>query len=109
METKLTKDLSTLTGISENSIRKLLEKTIYCICSSIEDTINAGEDELSIDLDYGTLKILVLNDNVKYKFIPSKKLDNAVTRTIANGKNELATVLEEALIGKIENVYKTFF
>ena len=39
METKLTKDLSVLTGISEQSLKKLADKSIYCICNSVEDLI----------------------------------------------------------------------
>ena len=45
----------------------------------------------------------------KYKFIPNEKLETAVSKTIVNEQNELVDVLESALIGKIENVYKSFF
>ena len=45
METKLTKDLSVLTGISEQSLKKLADKSIYCICNSVEDLIYSRCDE----------------------------------------------------------------
>lgn len=109
METKLSKDLSVLTGINEQSIKKLADKSIYCICNSVEDMIYARDEELSIDVGIGTLKILLANSVVKYKFIPSDKLDQAVVKTISSEQNELVDVLESALVSKIENVYKTFF
>ena len=109
METKLTKDLSVLTGISEQSLKKLADKSIYCICNSIEDLIYSRCDELQIDIGIGTLKILLVDNVVKYKFIPNDKLETAISKTIVNEQNELVDVLESALVDKIENVYKSFF
>ena len=109
METKLTKDLSVLTGISEQSLKKLADKSIYCICNSVEDLIYSRCDELQIDIGIGTLKILLVDNVVKYKFIPNGKLETAISKTIVNEQNELVDVLESALVGKIENVYKSFF
>ena len=106
METKLSKDLSVLTGISEQSIKKLAEKSIYCICNSVEDMIYSRDDELLIDIGIGSLKILVVD---KYKFIPCSKLENSISKTVVNEQNELVDILESSLVTKIEDVYKTFF
>ena len=78
METKLTKDLSVLTGISEQSLKKLADKSIYCICNSVEDLIYSRCNELQIDIGIGTLKILLVDNVVKYKFIPNDKLETAI-------------------------------
>lgn len=109
METKLSKDLSVLTGISEQSIKKLAEKSIYCICNSVEDMLYSRDEELLIDIGIGSLKILVVDNVVKYKFIPCSKLENSVSKTVVNEQNELVDILESSLVTKIEDVYKTFF
>ena len=49
------------------------------------------------------------NDNIKYKFIPSKTLEKGVKSAVLEGKNVLTNELENALSSKIMNAHKDYF
>ncbi len=103
------KDLSTLSTIPDKVLTKLMDKFLYCIYDAVAEAVaeNPGEDK-SIDLDIGigTLSIGVVNDTIKYKFIPSSSMDTSVKQTVLNERNLLEDVLEKSFVDKITNVYK---
>lgn len=103
---KITEDLATLTTIPEKTIAKLLSKVNYCICNAVEESVLANELITEIDLDFGTLKILTANNELKYKFIPSAKLNDSIIATITNGHNTLTKTLEATLVERITSTYK---
>lgn len=49
------------------------------------------------------------NNEIKYKFIPSQKLEKTIINTVLNEKNSLILNIEDSLISKLTNVYKNFF
>jgi len=49
------------------------------------------------------------NEQIKYKFKPSQKLEKVVTNTVVNERNDLVLNIEESLISKLTNTYKNFF
>ena len=106
MKTDLIKDLSIITTINESTLEKLNKKAVWCICDNLEKTIYNKEDISEIDIGIGNLLISLENNNVKYKFIPSKDFENQIVDTIVNEKNNLVNSLEETLVDKISNVYK---
>lgn len=101
-------DLSTLTTIPATNLNQLVQKSVYCICDDVEEAVLGENNTAEIDLGFGKLYIRVHNNNVQYKFIPSRALDNAVKETIINHKNPLVDVAEETLVHRILNTYKSF-
>lgn len=66
-----------------------------------------NESPTEMDIGIGTLLISDDEETVKYKFIPSKVLEESVNETIQNKKSPLELKLEKNLVNKILNTYKT--
>lgn len=66
-----------------------------------------NESPTEMDIGIGTLLISDNEETVKYKFIPSKALEELVNETIQNKKSPLELKLEKNLVNKILNTYKT--
>lgn len=109
MDVNIKEDLSTLTTIDESVFTKLSNKVEWCISDGIEKAILNKEDIINIDLDIGILMINLKNNEIKYKFIPSQKLEKTIINTVLNEKNSLILNIEDSLISKLTNVYKNFF
>lgn len=104
--TKLIEDLATLTTISQNALVSLNEKSYSCICHSVCESMIEGKPLTEIDLGIGILYIKCEEDQIKYKFIPSKKLEENVTFTVKNKVSPLVLEVETSLKDRIESTYK---
>jgi hypothetical protein len=104
--TKIIEDLATLTTISQNALVNLNEKTHACICHSVCESMLEGNPLTEIDLGIGILYIKCEEDQIKYKFIPSKKLEENVTSTVKNKVSPLVFEVETSLKDRIESTYK---
>lgn len=102
----LINDLSTLTTISSDSIKRLVNLSNVCICDTIEEDKLQNKDVSEIDIGIGVLYILISSETVKYKFIPSKELETNINTTIRKGVNPMEKFVETSLINKITNTYK---
>jgi hypothetical protein len=102
-------DISALTTIPLASLEKIFNKGIMTICDDVEDTLNHKENECEVDIGIGKMRIQINEENIKYKFIPSGKLEKQVLQTVQEGKNPLETQLEAELSKRIMNVYKELF
>ncbi len=105
--TDILDDVSTLTMIPKESLIKLSDKMIWCICNQIEEDKLKTNDISELDIGIGTLLIQNEEDTIRYKFIPSDALESSVIKTINDGTNPLKERLEKRLIQKILNTYKT--
>ena len=104
----LSEDLSNLTTIPTSALSKLSDKSVFCICNDVEESLLKEENVADIDLGIGTLQILVDGNDLKYRFIPSKTLDINVKNTVINKKNPLTAAVEESLVKRILNTYKNY-
>lgn len=103
---KLIEDLSTVTTISEGTLNNLNEKALLCICHSVFENIREKESLTKIDIGVGILYINCEGDNVKYKFIPSKKLEESVATTVLTKKSPLVSTVETVLRDRLDATYK---
>lgn len=51
----LSEDLSNLTTIPTSALSKLSDKSVFCICNDVEESILKEENVADIDLGIGTL------------------------------------------------------
>lgn len=109
METNISKDLSTLTTVNEQTFKKLESKIVWCISDCIDSAIKAGDSTASINLGFGILTICFDNNEIKYRFKPSNNLEKVVANTVINERNDLVLNIENSLVSKLTNVYKSFF
>ena len=75
------KDISTLTTIPYATLVKLVDIAELCICHAVEESKLRNGDLTSINIGVGTLNIKTSDDEIKYKFIPSSKLEENVSLT----------------------------
>ncbi len=106
MITKIVDDISTLTTISKNSLYNLVEKSHSCICHAVYESLISGNPVTEIDIGIGTLYIKCEETEIKYKFIPSKKLEENVAYTVKNKVSPLVYEVEDSLKLRIESTYK---
>lgn len=101
------KNVSILTTVPEASIRKLFEKAEWSICDAVSS--NPGCPNFTFSIGFGDIQIINLDEQIVYKFIPSKKFEAAVRSGIVDGINPLKKTLETTLVNKILNTYKDIF
>ena len=71
--------------------------------------MKADENTAEVDLGFGILTISFNNNEIKYRFKPSNSLEKSISNTVINERNDLALHIENSLISKLTNVYKSFF
>lgn len=99
-------DLSKITTIPNKTLEKLFTKMIYCISDAVYESWEQGNDTLDLNIGIGTLSLKMTEDEVKYKFIPSEELSDAVKNTILNEQNLLEDKLEQSFVDKVTHLYK---
>lgn len=104
----LTEDISKLTNIPYRTLLKLVTKQEFAIASVVKDNVLDGNSTMSIDIGYGNLIICVDDDVVKYRFVPSSKLNDKVKAAINNG-DSMIYQLEQSVKNKILSQYKEMF
>ena len=100
-------DISKLTTIPQNALDKLVAKANWCIADSFNESIIAKQQVTEVDIGIGTLLISNLSEEIQYKFIPHKELEDALISIAVDRKNPIQLILEKKLVGKIINTYKT--
>ena len=105
----LVSDMSVITTIPLSTLNKLVDKEQLCILHKIVESELKGDPITAIELGFGTLYIKHDDDEIKYKFIPSKQFENNVKTVITTGESPLIATVEEALKDKILSVYKDLF
>ena len=76
----LINDISILTTIPATTLNKLIDKTHYLICNDLIESINKKEDLVEIDVGIGTLQLKLIDNDVKYRFIPNRKSNGCICR-----------------------------
>ena len=105
----LLQDLSTLTTIGKYNLDDLSNKSIAIISNDVLESILDHEEVTCIDVGIGILYIQHIEDCIRYKFVPSKKMEEAVINTCNSKKSVLTAEIDEALGQRIMNTYKDLF
>ena len=103
---KIVDDIATLTTISNNALVNLVDKIQTCICHDVYESLIEGNSTSEIDIGIGTLYIKCEESEIKYKFIPSKKLEENVSFTVKHKQSPLVYEIETSLKSRIESTYK---
>lgn len=94
MDSCLDKDLSAITDIPASTYQSIAKKASLCIGHSVYENIIEGETVTSVNIGIGTLFVGVEGSQIKYKFVPNRFLENAVSSAV---KNEESPLIEDAL------------
>lgn len=105
----LIQDISILTTIGKYNLDQLVNKSVAIISHDVEESLRDGNNITSIDIGIGELHILHTDGSIKYKFIPSKRLDDVIVDTCVNRQSALDILIDKALGERIQNTYKDLF
>lgn len=107
MKNDIVQDLKALTFIDSKLLQKLIDATVYSINESVYETFKDDTSTVTeVDIGIGTLCIQCVNDELKFKFMPSAKLRDSIVETIKTGQNNLELKLEQSCVDKITAMYK---
>ena len=109
MTFNIKEDLSKLTTIDVLYINRIFDKIIWCLSDYVETALDNNEDSVEVNFGFGTVFINIEESSIKYRFKPSKQLEDSLINTVVNGNNEFTLVLEKNLVQKITNIYKDMF
>ena len=99
-------NLNKLTFIKNSILHKLVNISENCICDYVLECMLDDETVTPIDIGIGTLYVNISNNELQYKFIPNKKLEKKLIRTVNNQESPLIESIESNLNDKIVNTYK---
>ena len=102
----VTDNISRLTSIPLRYIEKIFSLEQDYICYAIQQAFCEKQNNVDIDIGIGTLSILVENENVYYKFLPSQSLENDIQHTVSINEAPMIKKLEENIKDKVLNAYK---
>jgi hypothetical protein len=102
----LIEDLSKLTSIPLWQFQKLQQLTKEDICQCFVDSMNNEEEICKIDVGIGNLFIGVKDDNIVYKFIPDKQLEQMMIESANAGKEYLKDRIEISNNMRMLKIYK---
>lgn len=102
----LSQDLSNLTRIPPSLMEKLIQDCIYILSYDVAEMLKENEDTGVVDIGFGTITFLIEEDTLKYKFIPSPRLEKSILQTLDEGISLLDKKVESKLSRKILAAYK---
>ena len=99
-------DLSKLTLTPKETLQHYVDLSIDCLSFGAGESLSNGEQTYTADIGLGTISILILEDCVKYKFIPSKQFMDAIETSLKGESPLLERRIEDRLSKKILTAYK---
>lgn len=103
---EIIKDLNSLTSIPEKILEKLSDNILFLILQDLEETLTKKENICEINLNLGTLIISIEEEELKFKFIPSKKLEKEILKTLELNENSMTQILTNNMVNALEKTYK---
>lgn len=106
MTINLINDMSVLTDVSENTLKKFLPVSNFIVGNAVYEAMCEKRDLISVDIGMGQIDIKLDDDAIHYRFIPSKELEQVLIKTLTSHASPMTVQLENKLQGKIDRAYK---
>ena len=109
MKYNIREEIQRLTTIDSNALERLNNLTSCCIADAVYESNLNNDDCVEIDLGYGRLIISKTNNELRYKFVPSAKLEEDIIRAIKENKSSLDDIVLDKLKSSLLSTYKDLF
>lgn len=109
MNYDILQDLSDITTVPKAQLQTLFDKIILFCCHDVVEQLKEGNTKTELDLYFGKLYVLVEDETVKYKFIPSKKFERQMSESAITLNSPLTKTIETLLSERLTNTYKDLF
>lgn len=105
--TNLVQDISTLTTIPVSNVEYIADIITDTISHSVLEAKLNDEETCIISLSkVGKLLISISEEELRYKFIPSKYLEEKLINTLNKEESSLETKIENSLSKRLISAYK---
>ncbi len=105
----LAEDLSVLTGVAKSNIETLVNRAVSIIGHDVAESLCNKEFVTEVDIGIGTLVISIQQDQIMYRFVPTKKLEGIVNNVYKTGTSPILLEVDDTLGRRIANTYKDLF
>ena len=109
MEKNLIEDVAKLSSVKSSLLKKFSRLSEYCISDYVLESKLEDEDLTEIDIGIGKLKLLITDDELRYSFTPSQRLEKMMIDSYQNEKHVLEQKVEEGLENRLLSAYKELF
>ena len=99
-------DLASLMSMPVITLKRIFNNFMCCICHCALEQFLKKNNKSIIDIGIGNLNILITEDEIQYKFIPSSKFESMLVDTIKSKQSPLVDRAEEILTSKVNMTYK---
>lgn len=99
-------DVATLTDVKETLLRKFVAVSNICLGHALHEVQCHNENIVEADIGIGKLHIKLDENNILYRFVPSKELEKTLIQTVVTRCSPVAAKLDTSLQEKIDRAYK---
>ena len=103
---KLIDDISVITSIPKTTLANLCSLSEDIILHDVYEEVLSNNSGSEINIGIGILYIKHEGEEIRYRFIPSKKLENGVLSVVTDRSTPIVNKAEESLRTRIERTYK---
>lgn len=107
--TDLLKDLSLLTSVGKCNFEALANKSTSIISHAVAEAAREYNNSALIDIGIGTIEVMILDEGVRYRFIPSEVLHKKVSVAALTKESPLSIEIDEALGRRLSKTHKDLF
>lgn len=106
MKSNAVEDVSKLTQVSDKVLNKIVDLLRTTIAETFSESEEIGDDTTSVDIGIGELTILHKNDELRFRFNPSAKLQEDIKKILSGDRDIFVEKVENSLSQKISDLYK---
>ena len=109
MKYNIEEKVQKLTTIEDATLKRLNNLVECCIVDAVYESVLANDDCVEVDLDFCKIIISKSNNELRYKFVPSAKLEENIVKAIKEKKNSLDDIVLDKLKSSLLSTYKDLF
>ena len=109
MKYNIIEKVQQLTTIEDVTLKRLSNLVENCMVDAVYEGVLSNDDVVEIDLDFCKIVISKSNNELRYKFVPSAKLEEDIIKAIKEKKNSLDDVILDKLKSSLLSTYKDLF
>ena len=103
---KIVEDMSVLTSVPVTQLNSIVDIIDDAIAHSVFESLREKNKCCEVDIGIGILYIKYEGDAIKYRFTPSRRLEEKVASTVNNRRTHLVARVDASLKHKIGQTYK---
>ena len=99
-------DMGVLTSVPTSQIKDIVDVITDAISHSVYESVCKKDTQCEVDIGIGILYIKYEGDSIKYRFVPSPRLEEKVASTVNSKHKHLVARVDASLTKRIGQTYK---